>query len=354
MLFSKNNSQTARATVSPDHESSQILATFVSDLLKLIQSVASQVEVKRGNEYCEKINRAVEVISNEKDAFALEIARDNCVRASEEFFRTWRFYIRDRENEFRELVDVLLDAVKTISSDNQDFQETLHSSNERLSECCDIEDIRDLKTRLKKEVDHLGETIRNKQQNDELLASTLSKHIHTLQEKLQEAEQKALTDGLSGLFNRASFDRKIRELVVASQSFVLAIFDIDDFKQINDRYGHQTGDMVIQSTARAFREATRSNDFVARYGGEEFVIIHVGSRNEHSFPRFVKMLSRIAASSLSFNHYGVDRIIMYTISGGMTEFVAGDNVETLIARADEALYQSKSEGKNRITVHTQG
>lgn len=344
------NPVAAKPAEADQTEQQQILAEFVAGLLRLLRFIASQSEPKESEEYCHRLDRFIADVTGEKDPFRLENLRNNCLRSSEDFFEYWRRHLYERDQEFRDLIEILMTAVQTINQDNQKFNSTLAESNQRLSSYCDLSDIRDLKIRLKNEVTTLQDTIQEKQKNDALQSSDFDRRINALQARLQVVEQQAATDGLTGIFNRASFDQKIRDLISRQQALVLAMFDIDNFKQINDQFGHQFGDQVIIATAKALRETTRANDFVARYGGEEFVVIHLGSRAALSMPRFNTLLENIAGARHSFPQLGDTAEISFTISCGLTQFRPGDTVESLIARADTALYQAKKQGKNRLIV----
>lgn len=328
----------------------RVLTDFVTDLLKLIRFIATQTEPRESQEFCNRLSRFGADAASENDPAQLDNLRRTCLRASEDFFEYWRRHLHERDQEFRDLIEILMTAVQTINRDNQNFNATLAQSNARLNSYCDLSDIRDLKLRLREEVTSLQNTIQEKQSLDQTQAAEFDRRISALQARLQVVEQQAATDGLTGIYNRATLDLKLRDLVSRSQSFVLAMFDIDNFKQINDQYGHQVGDQVIIATARALKEATRSNDFVARYGGEEFVVLHLGSRAALSMPRFNYLLENLARTPFSFPSLGLTKEITFTLSCGLTQFRSDDSVETLISRADTALYQAKKQGKNRLIV----
>lgn len=118
--------------------------------------------------------------------------------------------------------------------------------------------------------------------------------------------------------------------------FSIAIFDIDHFKQVNDREGHVYGDRVLQELANLFEECVRDTDIIARYGGEEFIIV-------------MPQTDLIGACSFSERlRSQVANRLMITVSGGVTVAVESDTPETLIARADSALYSAKDSGRNCI------
>jgi diguanylate cyclase len=334
----------ARTPYSP----TQSLAGFVADLLDLLKVMAAKVGRRPSDEYRTKLDEYAAGVAEETDAYRLEILRGNCLKTSQEYFKEWDRHLKEREDELRDVIDLLMTGLQTISKDNTTFHTELTATNERIQGYCDLDDIREIKKRLANEVARLKETIKVKQQSEAAQISVLSDRVTTLQSKLQEAEQKAQTDGLTGLYNRASFDRKMTELIETAQGFVLVLLDIDNFKQINDTHGHQIGDRVIASAAQMLRESTRASDFVARYGGEEFAIIQPGSKIEHALPRFAARLKEIAETTYEYRHLFRKQELSFTLSAGLTECVAGDTIESVVARADAALYQAKREGKNRV------
>lgn len=329
------------------HPRSQALADFVKDLLHLLKSVAVQDAPPQSQGFGAQLDEYAATIAKESNIYRLDILRGKCLKTSEEFFKQWRRHLGVREQELRDVIDLLMSAVQTFSKDNTSFHDEVAASNQRMQTCCGLDDIRELKVRLTREVTQLQTTISEKQQRDAAQFDALSTRVTTLQSKLEEVEQKAQIDGLTGLYNRASFDEKIQELTEKAESFVLVMLDIDNFKQINDQHGHQVGDRALISVAVKLREAIRASDFIARYGGEEFALIQLGSRLENSLPRLSRFLQDVAATRYEYTVAGEQRELLFTLSAGLSELAYGDTVETLIARADAALYEAKRQGKNR-------
>ena len=180
-------------------------------------------------------------------------------------------------------------------------------------------------------------------------ANTLLKQAQKdIEEKNKELNRLALTDNLTTLFNR----RKLEELIQAEidkgyhvdNSFCLSILDIDHFKEVNDKYGHQRGDSVLVEIASVLKDSLRITDYVGRYGGEEFIIIFPESSIED-----VKLI--IEGVRLKIAQYDFEGIEHKTASFGLTAFKAGDTIETVVKRADNALYEAKESGRNRVVVN---
>lgn len=156
------------------------------------------------------------------------------------------------------------------------------------------------------------------------------------------------TDPLTGLANRRHLSELLeRELSQArrhGRPLAALMADIDHFKFINDTYGHNTGDKVLQQAAEILRDSCRTEDIVARYGGEEFFVILPNSGAAAAADCAERMRKAIAGASFT----GIDRFI--SASFGATVFIPADTEEDFIKRADAALYEAKATGRNRVVV----
>lgn len=157
-------------------------------------------------------------------------------------------------------------------------------------------------------------------------------------------------DGLTQLANRAFFDKKLGEaLVMAKQGpdpLSLLLIDIDYFKNINDTYGHQAGDQVLKGIASKIRSSLRESDFTARFGGDEFAVILQKTPANRAVDVAWKLCFNLRESSFLFD----DANVNVTVSIGVAEVSEGDTIESLIGRADQALYKVKVDGRNRAGV----
>jgi diguanylate cyclase (GGDEF)-like protein len=153
------------------------------------------------------------------------------------------------------------------------------------------------------------------------------------------------TDSLTQINNRGSLDSVLqREITDANRTgriFSIVLMDVDHFKQINDTLGHISGDLLLENIARVLKETTRKTDFVGRWGGDEFLIILPDTSPEDAFKVARKMGENIFAMNLP-------EIGPVTSSLGVTGFKSTDDEKSIIARADEALYQAKSSGRNQV------
>lgn len=168
--------------------------------------------------------------------------------------------------------------------------------------------------------------------------------------KIEELETLALRDQLTGLPNRRYTDSfitsKVNEFFSLGIPFGICFIDIDKFKNFNDAYGHDVGDEVLKMVAKTYGHVVRSNDLIGRWGGEEFIGVFSGVDAESLSSVCEKLRTLIEKSSI--NNRG--ETLKVTISIGATLFKLEDSAETAIKRADELLYQSKENGRNRVTL----
>jgi diguanylate cyclase (GGDEF)-like protein len=166
----------------------------------------------------------------------------------------------------------------------------------------------------------------------------------------REMFERTVRDGLTGLYNRAYLLNQIGVLAERSTikgiGMAVLMLDIDHFKQVNDRFGHVAGDLVLKQVAAVIREATRPEDLVARFGGEEFVVVLPFSVPHLATERAERIRSNLAQRSV----FADGRDIRVTASIGLAYAPPGRsrNETALIVTADEALYRAKAEGRNRV------
>ncbi|MBC7076044.1 MAG: GGDEF domain-containing protein [Syntrophomonadaceae bacterium] len=181
-------------------------------------------------------------------------------------------------------------------------------------------------------------------------ARELEQKNQELKELLQRVEQLAMNDYLTGVYNRRSAVELIQKELARSQregkSFSILMADIDDFKQVNDRYGHECGDYVLKRVAGLIREASRQYDVVARWGGEEFLLMLPRTQLEEA--KIVAERIRALVARQVFSYQGFSFSVTLTI--GVAGFLPGDDVDGLIRRADKFMYLGKKREKNQVVV----
>ena len=195
------------------------------------------------------------------------------------------------------------------------------------------------------------------QESRQRLATTVAGQVALSIASLRLREtlrDQSIRDSLTGLFNRRfmqeSFERELLRAKRKKRALSVIFLDLDHFKRFNDAFGHDAGDTVLRSIAELFRQHFRGDDVICRYGGEEFAIILPESTAKDAAKR--ANLLRLQARKLRVRH--LDQTLEpVTLSIGVAAFPEhGSTPEELLQAADQCLYQSKSEGRDRVTIAT--
>lgn len=187
------------------------------------------------------------------------------------------------------------------------------------------------------------------------LAATIADHIAIALENAQlhdQTFQLAMVDGLTGTGSRHRFrieGRMLYETARRHRRTISALMiDIDRFKQVNDRFGHKTGDVVLQRIAAAGEQELRASDLIARYGGEEFVVLLPETAAEEAWA----VAERIRKRVQRIEHPELDGSVTVSIGIACDKPAAGQGLDTLVNRADQALYDAKTSGRNRSSTRS--
>ena len=169
----------------------------------------------------------------------------------------------------------------------------------------------------------------------------LENKIKELESELDKAYKELLIDALTKAYNRKALERDLLEILEKGKNrdldLCIAILDLDDFKGINDTFGHLVGDFVLIKFVQIVKSLIRKTDKIYRYGGDEFIIIFNRSTPLNATKTIERILNKIDKTKLKYKDY----LIKLTVSAGITCHKKGDDVESIIKRADEALYEAK-------------
>jgi len=308
----------------------------------VVSSFASRLDACR---------RELRVATNGADGAG---AVDGAIRTIEHFLRSSHRYVTARESELKDMIHILHEAARLMAGQATVFSEQVLASSARLQSFTRLEDIRDLKHQLAAEVTTLRRAVEEKQRRDAESSALLSERLEVLQTQLVKAEEEASIDPLTRIANRGTFDqvfaRMLEHARMTKQPLSLAFIDIDRFKTINDSHGHQIGDRVLLCAAMWLGRSLRQSDFIARYGGEEFAVLFRDATLAEVEARMAQVLGEIAARSFEYELDSETRTVRFTASAGAAEWGAGESAQDLLRRADEALYDAKRAGRNRVVA----
>ncbi|MCC8462108.1 MAG: PleD family two-component system response regulator [Rickettsia endosymbiont of Ecitomorpha arachnoides] len=171
-----------------------------------------------------------------------------------------------------------------------------------------------------------------------------------LRNDLEQSVNLAAKDGLTGLFNRRYFDIHLKQMIEKANKESIKLYllmcDIDNFKHVNDTYGHQAGDKVLTIVSRILKNTLRVTDLIARFGGEEFTIL----LTDIDISKAIETAERVRVKIEYMDFHIEDQIepLKKTISIGVTEYKKEESIESFIERADKAMYEAKTTGKNKV------
>ncbi|PCI59569.1 MAG: GGDEF domain-containing protein [Gammaproteobacteria bacterium] len=242
---------------------------------------------------------------------------------------------------------------------NAQLQEQMQDVTSAVKKAASLSDI---KEDINNKLQSIASTIELKAQLENKSQHSLAKQLQTMttqidflekqskdfEIRLREQQRKSMQDALTKLNNRAAFDEHFaKEMVYHHQKdleLAIAVIDIDDFKRINDTYGHTAGDKTLQVIAKTMKVVIPKAAFIARYGGEEFVIIYRKTKKETLVKSLDTLREKIASLPFKFKK---DKVTI-TLSIGVTHIKSEDNIHLAFERADKGLYQAKSSGKNKV------
>lgn len=199
----------------------------------------------------------------------------------------------------------------------------------------------------------MDETQRMAEMNRQLEArlQSSSREIDQLRDHLNRLEHEANFDGLTGIANRKSMDKTLRDAIAFSareeKPLCLLMIDIDHFKLFNDTHGHQLGDQVLKLVARYMSDCIKGQDTAARYGGEEFCVI-LPQTHLHDAAHVGNSIRELVSTKKVINRRTGNLLGQITLSVGVAQLRPGETAGDLLARADEALYLAKQSGRNRV------
>ncbi len=339
---------------SPSPWQIQVIASIVTGLA----TWSADQDSPRTTDFQTRVDRLRKTLVAGMSSHELADTVDRVLQLCDTYFEDTRTILVEREKELTAVVQVLRETLVDLSGQAKSFNVDLMRSTDRIGTLANVDDIRELKRLIATEAREMKHAVVEKQRRDDVLFTQMSKRVDSLQTQLAEAQKQAELDPLTEIANRRGFDRAIKEWSLlaakAKQPFSVAMVDIDDFKRINDTFGHQVGDRVLLCLAKRLLEDAGDNQFVARVGGEEFAVLFRATTMESAVERMTASVKRIAGLDYVFQVEGAEQRLRFTCSAGVTEVSAGEDVEDAVKRADRALYEAKRAGKNRAIGRRKG
>lgn len=262
--------------------------------------------------------------------------------------RNEKKFVTERLGDYREIVNELVSGLREIGQREKTAEANILDSLQLLQEAIGNDELPRIKTALAKTIAQVREVFAEQKQRYESELKGLHDRMSSLRQDLVAAREEMKQDALTQAYNRGAFDSALTHSVnmhyLTGQPVSLIMIDLDEFKQVNDRYGHSVGDAVLRAMGEALaRSFIRRNDLVARYGGDEFAVILPDTRVKHVFTLAERLLNLVRDIEIEAD----GEIINISCSVGFTEAVEGDTETTLIDRADKALFKAKANGRDQ-------
>jgi len=249
-------------------------------------------------------------------------------------------------NGLRLVVDNTLNNINNVESTTNQCLSGFTDSQMALEDCTDLNDLKSLIGNILTNTEKMSETSNDLKQSLE----QSSQEIAQLKQELEAVKDAAQIDALTGLLNRGAFNHELNNTCQnTSTDTALILFDLDNFKNINDSYGHLLGDKVIQFFAELLKKYSGEHCLSARYGGEEMALLLLNISQQESIE--IADTIRINFANSRLKKRGQDESIgQVTVSIGISMKNKNDTPSDIFDRADKALYQSKKKGRNQINI----
>ncbi len=249
-------------------------------------------------------------------------------------------------------------------SSNTEFSTILEGELDNITEVLNVSTtLEELKKAISSKLDIMAITVSEKNKRDTILKDKIDNDIELMKndfenmkseaikakKKAEQLEKEVVTDPLTGALNRRAYDRRIKDELKRytryKRVFSMLLFDVDNFKKINDTYGHAIGDKCLQVIIERAKPLLRETDMLARYGGEEFIVVLPETDKTGAVEVAEKL--RETVESIEFIHR--KEVVKITISIGVSEVLDSDKVPTdLFGRVDMAVYEAKDTGRNKV------
>jgi diguanylate cyclase len=246
-----------------------------------------------------------------------------------------------------------VDQLARFSESTGTYHDRIGACAQRIAEASDIGAIGPLLDEVMLETRSIQD--KAKRSRDELIAAreqarAAEERIAKLQEDLDEASRLMRHDQLTGALNRRGLEEMFEAESARAQrrgsSLAVALLDIDNFKRLNDNFGHKVGDEALIHLARVVRQHLRPQDVLARYGGEEFVILLPETTPAEAYNALTRLQRELTREFFMTDQQKV----IITFSAGLTLMRREESMQPALARADAAMYQAKQAGRNRVVI----
>ncbi|HVU44701.1 MAG TPA: diguanylate cyclase [Terracidiphilus sp.] len=247
---------------------------------------------------------------------------------------------QQKANEVKELLLVMARTAESVGERDQRCAGQIHEVTRRLQEIASLDDITQIRVTIEKSAVELRSSIDRMAAEGKAALDQLRAQVSTYQARLEHAEEIAARDALTGLRSRLNVENLIEARMCAGGKFCVAIVDINDFKLVNDDFGHVVGDELLKQFASELRSVCHSSDVIGRWGGDEFMILFNRDLSDAVVQR--DRLQKWVCGNYSLQSGAGTVKVNVEASIGLAEYRPGEQLRDLFARADAAMYENKA------------
>jgi diguanylate cyclase (GGDEF)-like protein len=254
-------------------------------------------------------------------------------------------YLKARAKDAKELLVALANTAESLGERDQRYAGQFSQFTARLRAIADLEDLNQLRASVAQRASELKRYVDQMEEESRHLVAHLQAEVSTYETKLKAAEDLALRDTLTGLANRRNVEERIQWRIAHRAPFCVAILDLNEFKQVNDRYGHPAGDSLLKQFAHELSTHLRSTDVVGRWSGDEFIVVL-----DCDLDSAKTQLDRLR--QWAFGDYtiqlgtGVEVVkVRVDAAIGVVQWRPGKTMQEVIELADAAMYREKKRGR---------
>lgn len=261
-------------------------------------------------------------------------------------------FVTERLGDYREIVNDLVSGFREIGHKDENAAANVRKCLISMQDAIGDDELPKIKTAMAETIAKVHEIFAEQKNHYETELERLNDRMSNLREDLAAARVEMKQDSLTQTFNRGAFDTAITQSMnthyFSGEPVSLLMIDLDEFKQVNDSYGHTAGDAVLRAVGECLvRSFIRKNDLIARYGGDEFAVILPDTKVEDGIKLAERFLNQVRGIGIESN----GEIISVSCSLGCTEALHEDTVETFVNRADKALFRAKAKGRDQSAFH---
>ena len=257
----------------------------------------------------------------------------------EQWARLATDYYRQSTDELKELLLVMAGTAEGVGERDARYEARFRHLSQRLSDISDMHDLKQIRTALLSSAADLKTCVQQMAQEGKAAVSQLRAEVQKCQTRIEEVERIAVSDPLTGLANRRGTEAALEFRVARQRSFSVIMADLNGFKQINDVYGHQAGDQVLQQFAAELKGMFRATDCVGRWAGDEFVVVLDGLQADADSQ--AERLRKWVFGKYPVGAGPDPRKVNVEAALGVAEWRQGESIAALMERVDQLMYRQK-------------